>query len=219
MSAYIYCITNHITNQRYIGKTEHSVQTRFKRHITNALRGDETHLYRSMRKYGVNNFSVRIIETTTSDIVDEREIFHIKESLPELNMTSGGDGGSTTHNRMWVNNGIDNLYILKSSGIPEGYVRGRLCKFNDPEFQKDMGRRSNINLTKEDLIRRGVSISKAKIGKTHVGVAHKPETREKLRQLALNRQKVTCEHCNKIVIAAMYARWHGEKCKYANSED
>lgn len=26
MSAYIYCITNHITNQRYIGKTEISVE-------------------------------------------------------------------------------------------------------------------------------------------------------------------------------------------------
>lgn len=216
MSAYIYRITNHITNQSYIGKTEHSVQTRFNRHKTNALRGDDTYLYRSMRKYGIENFSVSIVEETTPEIVDDREIFYIHEYNPEFNMTSGGDGGSTTHNRIWINDGIINKYILSTDIIPEGFSRGRLCKFNDSNFQKEMAYRAQ---SKIDTVARGEKISKSKKGKIHVGVLHTLETKNKLRQIALNRKKVQCEHCNKLVISAMYARWHGDNCKYANSND
>ena len=153
MSAYIYCIINHITNQRYIGKTEHSVQTRFQRHKSNALRGDDTYLYRSMRKYGVDNFSIDLVETTTEDLVNLREVYYIQSLLPEFNMTTGGDGGSTTHSRMWVNNGVENKYILKEDKIPEGFTKGRLCKFNDPLFQSEMGKRahSKIDFTKRNV--------------------------------------------------------------------
>lgn len=153
MSAYIYCIINHITNQRYIGKTEHSVQTRFQRHKSNALRGDDTYLYRSMRKYGVDNFSIDLVETTTEDLVNLREVYYIQSLLPEFNMTTGGDGGSTTHSRMWVNNGVENKYILKEDKIPEGFTKGRLCKFNDPIFQSKMGKRaqSKIDFTKRNV--------------------------------------------------------------------
>ena len=216
MSAYIYRITNHVTNQSYIGKTEHSVQTRFKRHLSNAVRGDETYLYRSIRKYGVENFSVELVEETSPDIVNDREIYYIKEYTPEFNMTSGGDGGSTTHNRTWVNNGINNLYLLTSELVPNGYIKGRLCKFNDPEFQRQMGIRAQ---SKIDLVARGKRISESKIGKTHVGVSHKNSTKDKLRTIALNRQKVQCEHCDKLATAAMYARWHGDNCKYARNSD
>ena len=166
MSAYIYRITNHVTNQSYIGKTEHSVQTRFKRHLSNAVRGDETYLYRSIRKYGVENFSVELVEETSPDIVNDREIYYIKEYTPE--------------------------------------------------FQRQMGIRAQ---SKIDLVARGKRISESKIGKTHVGVSHKNSTKDKLRTIALNRQKVQCEHCDKLATAAMYARWHGDNCKYARNSD
>jgi group I intron endonuclease len=153
MSTCIYQIKNHITDQCYIGKTEQSVQTRFKRHLSNAARGDETYLYRSIRKYGKDNFSVEILEITTKELLDSKEIYYIESLKPEFNMTTGGDGGSTTHTRMWINDGIQNKYILKEDKIPEGFIKGRLCKFNDPHFQSEMGKRaqSKIDFTKRNI--------------------------------------------------------------------
>lgn len=219
MSAYIYRITNHITSQCYIGKTTNTIEKRFARHISNALRGDETYLYRSMRKYGVENFSVDIVEETNAQELNEREIFYIQEISPELNMTVGGEGGSTTHNRIWINDGVTNKYILKADDIPEGYVKGRICKFNDPEFQKSMAKRASLKMTKEDFMKRGEAISKSKKGKTHIGVPHSQETKRKLSEISINRKKIKCEHCNILVISAMYARWHGDKCKYAENNN
>jgi len=168
-----------------------------------------------MRKYGVDNFSVHLVEETTKDLLNSLETHYIKTTRPELNMTSGGEGGSTTHNKMWVTNGIINKYILKTDEIPEGYFRGRVCKFNDPEFQSEMGKRAHKNV---DLSERGLAISKAKTGKTHVGVSHSQETKDKLSKVALNRKRIKCEHCNKLATAGMFSRWHGDNCKYANSD-
>lgn len=215
MSAYIYCITNHITNQRYIGKTEISVQKRFQRHKSNATAGGETHLYRSMRKHGVENFSIVVLEDTTKELINIRESYHIQTTNPELNMTVGGDGGSTTHTKMWITDGSINRYISEYDVIPEGFTRGRICKFNDPVFQSQMGKRAQKNI---DLYKRALAISKAKIGKTHVGVPHSQETKDKLSEIALNRKHIKCEHCNKLATAGMFSRWHGDNCKYANSD-
>lgn len=144
--AYVYLITNNITNQRYIGKTERSIETRFKKHKSNAIRNKDTLLYRSMRKYGIDNFSIIILEETTKETVSEREIYFINRDSPELNMTNGGDGGSTTHNRIWINNGFENKYIRNDDIIPESFVRGRICKFNDSEFQREMGKRAQFKI-------------------------------------------------------------------------
>lgn len=135
MSNCIYQIKNHITDQCYIGKTEQSVQKRFKRHLSNAARGDETYLYRSIRKYGKENFSVEILEETTKELLDSKEIHYIHLLKPEFNMTKGGGGGSTTHLRMWVTDGTNNMYILKDDKIPDGFVKGRNHLFNDKDFQ------------------------------------------------------------------------------------
>lgn len=219
MSAYIYCITNHITNQCYIGKTELSVEKRFQRHKSNASRGDDTYLYRSMRKYGIDNFSISIIEETSKHLLSEKEIYYIKQISPELNMTTGGDGGSTTHTKMWINNGIINKYILKENNIPEGFVKGRLCKFNDPQFQREMSKRAHNKMTPEDYKNRGKAISESKLGKSHVGAPHTIETKLKLKEIALNRKRFKCIHCDKSLTPAMYNRWHGVNCKYATNSN
>lgn len=174
-------------------------------------------MYRSMRKHGVENFSIVVLEETTKELINIRESYHIQTTNPELNMTVGGDGGSTTHSRMWVNNGIDNKYILKSESIPEGFVRGRLCKFNDSLFQQSMSKRAHDKMTPQDYKNRGEAISKGKLGKPHIGIPHSVETKLKLKQIALSRKTIQCEHCNKLLTPAMFSRWHGNRCKYATN--
>lgn len=85
----IYLITNQITGDRYIGKTSRTIEDRWYQHQKNAEYGHDTYLYRAMRKYGVDNFTVKHL----SDGLDEEEILLIEQMKPEYNMTRGGDGG------------------------------------------------------------------------------------------------------------------------------
>lgn len=93
--AYIYQISNDINNKIYIGKTEFSIEKRFKEHCQDAFRErlEQRPLYAAMRKYGIEHFSISLIEET--DFPEEREIYWI-EKLGTFkhgyNATRGGDG-------------------------------------------------------------------------------------------------------------------------------
>lgn len=88
----IYQITNTVNGKFYIGKTTKSAEERLRKHIYNARHGTETYLYRAMRKYGEDSFSISIIEETSD--LNDREMFWIQTLNPDYNMTLGGDGGN-----------------------------------------------------------------------------------------------------------------------------
>lgn len=93
--AYIYQITNDINGKIYIGKTEFSIEKRFKEHCADAFkdRNEKRPLYAAMRKYGIEHFHIELIEET--DNPEEREVFWIenKRSFKNgYNTTIGGDG-------------------------------------------------------------------------------------------------------------------------------
>lgn len=93
--AYIYQIINDINNKIYVGKTEFSIEKRFKEHCSDAFKekNEKRPLYAAMRKYGIENFHIELIEET--DNPEEREIYWIenKRSFKKgYNATLGGDG-------------------------------------------------------------------------------------------------------------------------------
>lgn len=93
--AYIYQIINKINGKIYIGKTERSVQERWKEHCRDYLNRnfENRPLYRAMKKYGLENFTIEIIEET--DNPEERETFWIEQKKTfknGYNATRGGDG-------------------------------------------------------------------------------------------------------------------------------
>ena len=93
--AYIYQIVNQINGKRYVGKTEFSIEKRFKEHCRDAFKenNEKRPLYIAMRKYGIENFNIYLIEET--DILEEREIFWIEffgSFKWGYNATKGGDG-------------------------------------------------------------------------------------------------------------------------------
>lgn len=93
--AYIYQIENDINRKIYIGKTEFSIEKRFKEHCIDAFkeRNEKRPLYLAMRKYGIEHFHISLIEET--DIPEEREIYWIEEKQSfksGYNATRGGDG-------------------------------------------------------------------------------------------------------------------------------
>lgn len=93
--AYIYQIVNKVNGKIYVGKTEHSIEKRFKEHCSDYKkeRNEKRPLYAAMRKYGIENFEISLLEETNNP--DERETFWIeyKKSFKYgYNATLGGDG-------------------------------------------------------------------------------------------------------------------------------
>ena len=93
--AFIYVITNDINGKQYVGKTETTIEERFKEHQKDCYkpRCEKRPLYAAMRKYGIEHFSIQELEETNNAC--EREIYWI-EKLETFhngyNATKGGDG-------------------------------------------------------------------------------------------------------------------------------
>lgn len=91
---YIYKIINQINNKVYVGKTVTTIANRWLHHLDDYKKFD-WHLYRAMRKYGIEHFSIEQIEECDDEIINEREIYWI-EKLDTFhsgyNSTLGGEG-------------------------------------------------------------------------------------------------------------------------------
>lgn len=93
--AYIYQIINDINDKIYVGKTEFSLEKRFKEHCADAFRerNEKRPLYLAMQKYGIEHFHIELIEETNNP--EEREIYWIEQKRSfknGYNATLGGDG-------------------------------------------------------------------------------------------------------------------------------
>lgn len=215
----VYLITNTINGNTYVGKTTKSIQERFTQHCKSSKKPN-SHIHRSIKLYGSQNFKIEILEENLIDI-DQCEKNWIERLKPELNMTMGGEGGSTTHNKMWVTDGKNNLYIDKGTAIPENFHKGRFCKFSDPKFQKELSLRA-------DPEKRRLAIKKAwdegrivrdnsKLGKSgDLNPSKRPEVKQKISEWQLLRAKelVTCPHCGKVGKNSVgMINFHFNKCK------
>lgn len=88
----------------------------------------ETSDYNEFRKYA-------IAKSLEYDVIKSKEWANLK--LEE------GYGGDTVSCRMWITNGEDNRYVMKTEMIPENWYRGRSkCVFNDNEKQREFSLRS-----------------------------------------------------------------------------
>lgn len=96
MSGYIYLIINQINQKKYIGQTRRTIQQRYKEHLKLASSDDKRHLYRAMRKYGVNNFTIQELEKVEDNTdLDSREqywIAYYDTYRAGYNETLGGEG-------------------------------------------------------------------------------------------------------------------------------
>lgn len=96
MSGFIYKITNNINGKVYIGKTTETIKERFQGHINDSKRErcKNRPLYRAFNKYGIENFSIELVEEVPLESLSDREIYWIGyyHSYEEgYNATIGGD--------------------------------------------------------------------------------------------------------------------------------
>ena len=132
--AFIYKITNDINQKVYIGKTEQTVEKRFKEHCQDYKRKrcEKRPLYSAMKKYGVEHFHVELIEET--DNPEEREQYWIKfynsYGSTGYNAAMGGDGKkyidvnklAEAYNRLGTVRAVS-----RETGHDEGYI-GKLLR-------------------------------------------------------------------------------------------
>lgn len=60
MTGLIYKYTNKINGKIYIGQTKQQLEIRHYKHLTQL--NDNTYFHRAIKKYGINNFILEIIE-------------------------------------------------------------------------------------------------------------------------------------------------------------
>lgn len=92
----IYKITNKINNKSYIGCTINTIKKRFEEHVYRCFNTDiNTKLYNSIKKYGIENFTIELLETCDVNLIYSKEREYIsKFNTYEngLNSTFGGEG-------------------------------------------------------------------------------------------------------------------------------
>ena len=88
-TAYIYKITNKITDDFYIGSTIQSLKSRFKTHKINAKLNKNGLLYDLIRENNIKNFNIELIEEFKYNVKEEigiKERLYFKNLKPSLNM-------------------------------------------------------------------------------------------------------------------------------------
>lgn len=94
----IYLIKNQINNKVYVGQSR-NIEQRWRTHRTRPFNPHsidyEKPLYRSIRKYGIENFSFQVLEECSVEALNEKEVYWISQlnamnSLFGYNLTEGG---------------------------------------------------------------------------------------------------------------------------------
>ena len=74
MKGIIYKITNKVSGKSYIGQTRYTIEFRWKQH---QHKKDNTYFHNAIHKYGIENFSIEILEKCNIEDLNSREIFYI----------------------------------------------------------------------------------------------------------------------------------------------
>tara|TARA_B110000263_G_C15309442_1_gene512233 strand:+ start:3577 stop:4266 length:690 start_codon:yes stop_codon:yes gene_type:complete len=93
----VYKLTFKSTKKSYIGYTGKGILERIHKHLINAQRGMDTHFYKALRLYGVEDLIIETIYSSSSkeDALkeEERAIDHYDTFKNGYNQTRGGSGG------------------------------------------------------------------------------------------------------------------------------
>lgn len=103
--SYIYKITNKTNNKVYIGKTDYTIEKRWKEHCSDRFRYQERPLYRAINKYGEESFYIELVEECNSELSSEKEIYWINfynSYKNGYNATLGGEGAQTINHSLII---------------------------------------------------------------------------------------------------------------------
>jgi group I intron endonuclease len=181
----VYLITNKVNGKQYVGQTTKTVEKRWEKHLENADLGIKFLIYKSIRKYGAENFSRVILhECETKEEMDFVEMFYIALLSTKApnghNLTDGGEG---QFGRRLSEKAIQkmrdaftgkpnpkNSEHLKKNPRPRNPVNGRLL--SDNEIATGNWDTTPAKASEE---------TRLKMSKAHEGFRHTEESKAKMR--------------------------------------
>lgn len=153
---YIYCISNKINSHKYVGKTIRNIQDRFLEHCRDSQKEkcENRPLYKAMRKYGIENFYIQLLEEVELQDLENKEQFWINKLdtyKNGYNATIGGDGKILYDYSLFLqdySNGLLIKEIAKKYNCDEHTVINglRCCGINS--------RNNSINIRKHAIIQK-----------------------------------------------------------------
>lgn len=195
--SYIYKITNILNDKIYIGKTNSTIEQRWKQHCSDRKRTccEKRPLYDAMNKYGIENFTIEEVEQCSPEEASEREKYWIEyygSFKNGYNATSGGDGKSYLDYDLIIKtyNEIQNqTKVAELLNVDVNSIRNILRNYNipiksSPELAKETFSKSVIMFSKNDeelqvfaslsdaarfIIKEGKSTDSIKGVVTHIG--------------------------------------------------
>ena len=191
----IYLITNLINGKWYVGQTIRPLEHRWERHLHVGKKDAKYHLYKSMKKYGIENFKIQKIEECyTTEELDYLEKYYIK-MLHSNNETFGynlTDGGAGTHSH-------------KVSDEAREKMR-----------QAKLGNKIWVGRKHSEETKEKIRLSKVGKPNNQLGRKRSEESKQKMRLAKLNK-KLSLEHIENIRRASS-KRIHTEETKKKMSE-
>ena len=154
----IYQITNECNGKRYVGQTKQTLRKRFTQHKCKSRNKSYRHpLYDSIRKYGIENFTISLLEECDYDIRDERETWWVSHLNPEYNLTEGGGGGDTFSMRTSESQDVTRRKLSEhavkfNAQYREEHRKNTTELWKDPEYRKRVSR--GIELANKDPLLR-----------------------------------------------------------------
>lgn len=137
---YIYKIENKINHKLYIGITTLTIEKRWKEHLSTVYNSpNKMHaIHHAMKKYGIENFQISMIEEVADDLLFEREKYWISfyNSYGEkgYNLTLGGEGApkydKNEFKKLW-DKGLSVNEIADYYGCNRNTVMYALQNFDD----------------------------------------------------------------------------------------
>lgn len=143
MSCGIYKIENLKNNKVYIGQSE-NIERRWNKHksaaFNNKAKEHNLPLYRSIRKYGVENFDFVVLELCLKKDLCEKELYYIKKY-------------NSTDNQYGYNLSIGSLTPVKLSPERIALIQERLIHSKDS--QEEIAKDFNVDQSMISLINTG----------------------------------------------------------------
>lgn len=176
----VYKITNQINNKCYIGQTTQGISRRWTEHKRDSKNRD-SEMYKDMRKYGVHNFSVEVLESgLTQQELSQQEVYWIKktESFERgYNLTTGGISGFQ----------MSESTVAKISVANTGENNNMYGKTHSEEAREKISKAHKGKvMTKKQ--RKNMSLARQGEKNHFYGKHHTEETKDYLRQINLGRK-------------------------------
>jgi len=201
MKSGIYCFENLIDKKRYIGQSKHIIK-REKEHLyvlKSKKKEDSIYFQRAYNKHGQENFKFWIVEECAIELLDEREIFWIKELHSHVSENG--------YNISWGGNAPMNhrKHSDKSKELISKHGVGMLGKHHSEETKDKLSKANKGKILSEET-KRKMSISRSgeksclfgKFGEDSIsyGRHQSEETKQKLLEanLGIKRPNATSKY-------------------------